>query len=227
MATKGDFGRIYFPGNPWPKGHQIVECCWSGRIERSTGVWFDFHIVSEAFDAADKGRRFPDEDDNLGPTESRALWCNHHHMILSTTNWPGLAYGFHAGSREEPFDYRKLSGRVFQVDNPPISEGYPRPLAVYRWGHEHVAYSAVAFKKESGSKTFSISWSGQVGGFSHGSPDFPYQFNMKLKKVAFAGIHLPVHVECSDAFALAEPYVRDSRKYKFLRRKNDAVLIPQ
>jgi hypothetical protein len=57
-------------------------------------------------------------------------------------------------------------------------------------------------------------------------PDFPYQFNMKLKIVAFAGIYLPVDIERSDAFAIAEPYVQDARKYKFQRRRNETVLLP-
>lgn len=38
------FGRIFFPGNPWPEGHRIKEFAWSGRLDAKTGLWFDLHV---------------------------------------------------------------------------------------------------------------------------------------------------------------------------------------
>ena len=227
MPAEKDYGRIFFPGNPWPKGHKIIKCDWSARIERATGLWFDFHIESESYSAADKRKDLPDdEDENLSPTASHTLWDNYNSLTLSTTRWVGTAYGFQAGDRDLPFNFKKLSGQQFEIDTPQVTEGYPRPFAIYRWGHEEVAYQTLKFRKEPKKSTFSIDWQGRIGGFIDNKPDFPYPFHMKLKGVAFQGIIFSAGTDRHQAYDLATPYVEHASRYKFRNRKDHTALVP-
>lgn len=229
MAAKADFGRIFFPGNPWPKGHRIDECLWTARIERSTGVWADFHIRTEDYDAADrKSASQIDEDEppELDANASRILWVNTGRMIFSTTFWPGQAFGVQMGSKEKPFDFRKLSGAQFRADAPPQHPGYPRPFVAYRWGDDAPAYHNITFKKETGKSTFAIHWLGRFGDFVEGKPDFPWPFEMKLKNVAFGGILFPKDTARDVIYALAAPYVVNAHRYKLRVRKDHVALMP-
>ena len=228
MATKADFGRVFFPGNPWPHGHRILECVWTARIERSTGVWADFHIRTEDYDTSDRKRQHPNDDEppDLDANASRILWCNAGRMTFSSTFWPGRAYGFSLGTTEKPFDFRKLSGASFRVDEPPQREGFPRPFMAYRWGHDIPAYHHITLKKETGKATFAIRWSGRFGGFVQGKPDFPWPFEMKLQNVAFGGILFPKDTARDVVYALAAPYVVNAHRYQLRVRKDNVALMP-
>ena len=92
MAKKKDFGRIYFPGNPWPKGHAITQFQWSARVDRSSGIWFDLHLETDYYYADDREEI---EDRAKSDWASRIVWCNYHSCTLSSVNWVGECYGFH------------------------------------------------------------------------------------------------------------------------------------
>jgi hypothetical protein len=227
MASR-DLGRFFFPGNPWPKGHRILVCRWTARIERSSGVWFDFHLESENYYAADKRQVGEEEDENLSSTASRVLWCNYHSLTFSSTHWVGATYGFQAGSSSQLFDFRRLSGKSFEIDNPPQQNRRPVPFIVYRWGHEDVAYQTIKFKRKPASREFAIDWRGRIGdiGFAGSKSDFPYHFQMQLTNVPFEGIEFPQGTTREYAFELAEVFVADARKYRFLKRKDSVALLP-
>ena len=45
--------KIYFIDNPYPDGHKIETFSWSGRIDESGFIWFDFHLKTENYYAND------------------------------------------------------------------------------------------------------------------------------------------------------------------------------
>lgn len=58
--------RIFFKDNPYPKGHQIKEFVWCARLEadnegKEDGLYFDFHLETDDYDAEDEDEQTDDE----------------------------------------------------------------------------------------------------------------------------------------------------------------------
>lgn len=230
MDSRKTFGRICFPGNPWPQGHAILKCGWSGRVERATGIWFDLHLESEAYYAADKekGIEPPEEAPNLPPLASRTLWYNHHACVLSSTEWLGRAYGFRAGSKEEPLSFKRISQKTFSFDHVPGNGTLPRPFGIYRWGHEDTAYHTITFERERKTQAFHIHWEGSIINFdfAEDSSDSPDSFIADLTGIEFEGIKFPLETTEEAAFDLIDCFVDNPQEYEFRSLSNFNCMLP-
>lgn len=223
MAKKR-LGRIVFPGNPWPKGHAVTAFIWTGRVDRSSGIWFDMHLQTEDYYAADRESVEIDdeEEDRLSDWEARSLWYNFHSCTISSTFWPGCGYGFLAGSKDEQLDFKKLSKRVFEFDPEPASLAMPRPFNIYLHGHDAVCDHCVVVKREPKKSTYSIDWKGKIALAYYGDETFRYEFAAKVAGVRFGGIQFPPGTH--DPMSLVVPFVHDPRKWK-LRKTQDLVKV--
>jgi hypothetical protein len=244
MPNTKPSGRIYFPGNPWPRGHEIVEFVWSARVERGTGIWFDFHLLTENYYAADdRGRERAVEDEyayqeDLGPSgpdanwTSDILWYNHHYCRMSSTE---IGQGFLAATKDEPLDMTALTRKTFEFDKlplrlkPPKAFEYlrpPCPFNIYLLGHDEVSRHRVKFRQERGKRTYAINWTGRIASIYSGSFAFKHTFEAKLTNVRFAGIVFPQDTPLQQAQVLVAPFVNGVRTFMPFRRAKHVVVLP-
>lgn len=220
---KNAIGRIYFAGNPWPKGHAIIEFEWSGRIERSTGVWFDFHLKSAFYDADDV-----DSSKDSNRESDKDLWNNYGECVLSSTAWPGEGFGFLAATKDAPLKMSAIPTRVYTFDEEPTDLTLPRPFPAYILGHEATANHIVRFRRATVKGQFNISWSGKVAYLSSCNEGFTDDFSAKLQGVSLRGIYVPNVSSTQDAFEVAEPYISNVRRdWKLLKDKQGMRLAPK
>ncbi len=232
MGRPKSRGRIRFPGNPWPDGHAVTEFAWTARVERGTGIWFDLHLRTEDYDAADaRSRRAPVEEDEPGASdwESRIVWCNYGRCTLSSTFWAGSARGFLVATDREPLDWRKLPGRVFLVDEPPVDvDGAARPaFNVYLTGHDAAGGHRIAFRREAGKRTFAIDWRGRIALAYGGATEYRHEFEASLTGIPFGGIELPNVADRQRAQDLVDPFVADLREFATRSRDGRILMFPK
>ncbi len=232
MASRKELGRIWFKGNPWPKGHAVTTFEWTARVERATGIWFDLHLTTANYYAEDPpsgpDSREEDGDDDESDWESKTVWCNYHSCTLSSTYWPGCAFGFLAGSKDDPLDLAKIGGKTFAFDDDPNDLCLPRPFGIYLTGHDAVSGHRVRFKREPKKRTYRVTWSGRIALAYAGSDDFEYDFDAKIGGVSFGGIQFPPGVSNQDAQSLAAPFLADPYKHWKLRKTKTGVrLVPK
>lgn len=225
MASRKSFGRIYFPGNPWPDGHAVVAFDWTARVERGTGVWFDLHLETEPYYAAD-GR--PDDGDSEPKSDwkSRVVWSNYHACRMSSTAWPGQCHGFLAATKRDPLDLKALSGRTFRFDRPPVDLVPPRPFHIYLTGHDACADHRVTFTRERGKRTYAVDWQGRIALTYAGSDEFEHRFRADLRGVMFGGIVFPRGTSPDEAVTLIEPFVADPGAFKPRKGTQGLYLVP-
>jgi hypothetical protein len=214
-------GRIYFPGNPWPEGHRITNFQWTGRVERSSGIWFDLHLQTEDYRA--EGER---EERERGDWESPIVWNNYGSCTLSSTYWPGCAYGFQAGSVKLPLDWSGLEHREFAFDDDPEDLGVPRPFNIYLTGHDAVSAHRIKIKREPSVETYHFAWKGSIALAYAGDERFIHSFQAEVQGVPFGGILIPDDVREQDAFALVEPFVTDMRQFKIIHEGRFWKVLP-
>lgn len=227
--SKKELGRIYFPGNPWPKGHAIKRFEWTGRVERSTGIWFDLHLETESYYANDKKGSNEDDDEEESSDEwrSKTLWYNFHSCTLSSTNWGGQTYGFLAGSATEPLDWKSMKRRTFAFDQKPANRlQLSRPFHIYLLGHDGVGGHKIEIKREAKKKTYTMGWCGRIALFYSGYDKFLYQFNAQVAGIPFDGILFPGSMSQQDVRESLDPFVVDHRQFKISKRKSHLVAMP-
>jgi hypothetical protein len=230
MAKKKELGRIYFPRNPWPKGHEIRDFVWSGRIERATGVWFDLHLTTVEYYAEDpsSGPNFCDDADVESDNwRSKTVWCNFHQCTLSSTYWKGQAYGFQVGCKEKPLDFSKFTDRSFSFDLKPDLKP-PRPFGIYLTGHDEVSGHRLKFTRLRGKAGYAIKWTGKIAQSYYGSKDFRYRFVADVNAVKFEGLVVPFCSSDQEAKQIAEPFIRNVfTDWTTKVVQNEFVLLPK
>jgi len=212
LSSRREIGRICFRRNPWPKGHAIVKFAWSGRIERATGVWFDLHLETAAYYAEDpsSGPNYCGDADVVDDIwKSKTVWRNFHSCTLSSTYWPGQAYGFNVGSKERPLDFSKLSSRVFKFDDEPNLTP-PRPFGIYLTGHDDVSGHRIRFERKRRKRFFDVKWTGKIAQSYYGSVEFKHRFAALLNNVTFDGLAVPNCSSKQEAIELAIPFIKDA-----------------
>jgi hypothetical protein len=220
-----ELGRIYFPGNPWPKGHAITKFAWTGRVERSSGIWFDLHLETEPYRASDpKASDEDDEDDDASDWESNVVWCNYNSCTLSSTQWNG--YGFLAGSASEPLDWKSLNRRAFAFDQKPGNLMHPRPFNIYLTGHDSVCDHKLEIRRERGKRTFSFDWSGKIALTYGGETKFRHAFKASLSGVTFGGILFPINMSTQDAQLALVPFVANVQQFNMRKLKDHVAALP-
>ena len=132
--------RIWFPGNPWPRGHRLAELEWLGRFSPAKRtLFFQLHLRSEDYDGevgpnGDGDHEVADED--VGDWHSPGVWSNYHACVLSASYWG--AGGFAVGTEDDPFDFRSVGQVAYRIDSPPPEEWDERAFGVYLLGHDGV-----------------------------------------------------------------------------------------
>ncbi|MBK9035417.1 MAG: hypothetical protein IPL61_29870 [Myxococcales bacterium] len=188
-------GRIWFPGNPWPDGHAIARFVWSGRLD-DRGLWFDLHLESAAYDAADRAAGGDDDDDD-GDWRARNVWTNYHRCTLSSTKWRSDG-GFLVGTAAAPFDPGQLSGGEFRVDPLPTGRAMvedldgddddDRPFNVYLLGHDTAADHRLRFQP--GPRGAQLSWTGRLALTYAGASEFRHTFSAEVSGARFTGFEI-------------------------------------
>lgn len=221
---KSELGRIVFPGNPWKKGHAINAFEWTGRVERGTGIWFDLHLSSAAYDAEDKQERDEDEDEDEGGSwNSKSVWANYGSCTLSSTYWSGECCGFLAATYDDKLDLKKLSSKTFSFDEKPSDlHARPRPFNIYLLGHDAVSAHEIKFKREPKKTSYSVAWSGKIAMFYVGSSEFEFEFQAKVKGVSFGGIK----VNNDEEENFLNYLLRDSSQFRKKKTKAGVFYVP-
>lgn len=224
--------RIVFAKNPWPKGHAIKELRWSGRIEpegAERGLWFDLHLQTEAYDAADRKKRGRgkdgDEEEELDDDwKSKVVWNNYGRCTLSSTQWDGD--GFRVATEKKPLDFSKLAKTPFRVDfnRKNIGEDGPHAFGLYLLGHDSVANHVIHFARRRGPAAYSLVWEGRIALSYAGRTKLEHRFSVTAAEVRFDGFYAPKGTSTKGALELLEPFVTDVSKYTARRRAGRVLL---
>ena len=204
-------GRIVFPGNPWPRGHEIKDFVWSGRLVPESGIWFDFHLVSADYHAEDDPDADDEEEpDDLSDWESKSAWCNFWSCRLSSTYWAeeteGADTGVLIGTRSAPLDLR--SPLRFRCDTEPHDPNdWPRPFAIYLQGHDAVGHHEFSIEPVVASDAFGIEWKARVASIYGGADEYEHELIATIPRAVFSGIWIPEGIGESEALAVASPYL--------------------
>jgi hypothetical protein len=211
-------GRIWFPGNPWPKGHAIKKAVWSGRLEPGGELSFDFDIHSASYDAGD--RRSADDEEDLDATDwkSRIVWTNYGSCSLSSTKWDHA--GIAVGTAKKPLDWKKLDGTTLRVDRakktlPADREG--AAFGIYLMGHDGVADHAIRFARTG--KTWSIDWKAKIALEYVGDRALDHRMKLALSGMTFDGFAIPKGMTPKAARALFDAAVSDPAKWTIAKRR--------
>lgn len=179
-------GRIFFPGNPWPEGHEIQEFRWSA-LRRGSDVWFGFHLVSVEYYA----ERDVEDDDDLEDQpywEAPIVWGNYHNCTISSNEWHNG--GFRAFDSAE-FNLERMDGARFHVDPLPrdLLDGYEtRAFHIYLLGHDAVAGHDIQFTRLGSSDRFNIRWEGRIALAYSGDYEPRYHFVAEIEDVPFPSL---------------------------------------
>lgn len=210
-------GRIWFAKNPWPKGHAIVRAVWSGRLEPSGELIFDFDIKSADYDADDKPDA--DEEDELDDDwKAKIVWTNYGGVSLSSTKW-GHA-GIWVGSAKKPLAWRKLDGSTIRADRATDTlphEDESAALGIYLLGHDGVADHALRFTRTG--KTWSIDWKAKIALAYTGNLELEHRMKLELRGIAFDGFAIPKGMSPKAARALFDASVTDPAEWTIAKRR--------
>lgn len=212
MTDKPSFGRIYFPGNPWPNGHAVTEVKWTARVERSSGIWFDLHLETEDYDESGPPNQTDEEEDAnaIGSDwESKTVWYNHGGCMISSSIHE--ACGFQIATNENRLSMQALSGRTFVVDSNPDPFAVPQPFGLSLTGHDWLGLNCIRFVRDVPADTWTIEWSGRIAITAYGDYECKYGFHTTLKSVPFGGItHFPQGCLQNEAWKMASSYLNNN-----------------
>lgn len=176
-------GRITFPGNPWPEGHEILEFLWSAE-RRGQDIWFGLHLVTA--DYYDERDIEDDEDaDDQPDWEAPIVWGNYHRCTISSDFWHHG--GFHACPAAQ-FTPQSIDGARFDVDPLPLdlADGYEtRAFHIYLLGHDAVADHHIRFVRIADTDLFKIFWEGKIALAYTGDFEPKHRFVAEIENVPF------------------------------------------
>jgi hypothetical protein len=180
-------GRIWFPGNPWPDGHRLLECAWTGRLDDAGRLWFDLSLATSDYDENGAPPEDPGKD---GDWVSPSVWSNYHSCSLSSTRWEG-ATGLLAATPQRRFGFTDPRPQRLTADPLPIEDpDAPPAFHVYLLGHDSVAGHEVEFTREDTGR-HRIEWTGRIALTYAGDEEFRYEFRAEIRDIAVEYIGLP------------------------------------
>ena len=175
--------RIYFPDNPWPKGHPLESFLWSAWIQDSD-VWFAFELETKDYDVEDDSDVDEGVDARPDDWHSRGVWLNYHACRLDCSD----GCGFRVCS-EEQYSAEHLDGLTLHIDHDAAQNGLGSvdeedlAFSVYLLGHDSVAGHTITFQRLGSSDCFKITWSGKIALSYAGRDEFEYTFNTMISRV--------------------------------------------
>ena len=190
--------RIFFAGNPWPKGHRIKKFSWTGSLDPERGIRFEFDLETDDYYAESEGNDAEDE----GDWKSTVVWGNYHRCHLHANQ------GFLAGTVKNKLSLEELTGRVFKVDTRP-KEWDDAAFHVYLLGHDSVAAHEITFGKRKRDGSFQIDWTGKICLSYAGRTKYQYRFEVHIASASFGGISVPEELDGARARAALASCVVD------------------
>jgi hypothetical protein len=187
--------RIWFARNPWPRGHRVIRCDWSGRLD-DLGLWFDLHLQSASYTEGDPPP--PDDDDededesDAGDWAARGVWSNYGRCTLSSTMWPGYHAGLLVGSADTPLDLDRLVRRGVRADSLPAGPAEvallgerKRAVGLYLLGHDTAADHHLRLIP-TGPRAH-LDWTGRIALTYVGAKTFRHTFRAVVARPRFTG----------------------------------------
>lgn len=199
--------RLYFPGNPWPKGHRLEQLRWKGRLTEA-GAWFDLELRTTDYDADDP----PGTDDGYvegqRDWEARVAWNNFHACSISSNK------GFLVGTDDDPLDLDRLAEREWRVD--PLGDEQTAAeldhddlgFHTYLLGHDTVADHRIRFALREEPDAWWLSWRGRVALTYVGEETFDHAFELPFALSRFEGLEVELDPEGSNEMAPRELLAR-------------------
>jgi hypothetical protein len=206
--------KIYFHGNPYPKGHNIIKCIWQGRIDEDETLWFDFHVETDKYTAEDNTEDTEDIADNW---QAKAVWGNYNSGKLSSTFWEEEDKGIVIKEANEGlFDINTYLQQPIVVDALPLEDDMDiEDLAfdIFLLGHDSCADHNIVFTKNG--NAYDITWTGKIALSYAGDYDFKYNFTLLIEAVSFGGFHYPQAWSQEKATQLFKKHLAGFENYSF------------
>ncbi|MBX3317045.1 MAG: hypothetical protein KF902_09320 [Phycisphaeraceae bacterium] len=211
-------GRIWFEGNPWPRGHAIKEFAWSGRLDADGSLRFDLHLETVDYES-EAEPEFDHEDD----WRSAVVWSNYHRCGLSSTQWECEgATGLFLGDAKHPISWPDLMQRTLRADKAKagdiISWEPPPAFYTYLLGHDAVADHRVRFTWKPRAKRADIEWSGRIALAYCGDFELKHRFRAAIRDATFNGFRVAPDVGKQQAERLFEVACCNAEKFRLVRR---------
>jgi hypothetical protein len=218
LAFMASSGRIFFPGNPWPKGHPIKAAEWTAQL-CVDGLRLHFHVKSYDYDHEDDR----DDEELDDDWKARGAWGNYHACTLSSTFWGHR--GILVAKPGKPFDLEKLEGKTLRADRvvgDKLPDAYERDelaFGLYLLGHDTACDHRIRFVKRRGPSTYDIEWRGRIALTYIGRSKPEYSFRLVLPKLRLGGIDVDKELDTKAAKALLPAVVAGSGRYRLSRRR--------
>lgn len=201
--------RIYFKGNPFPGGHAVKTFRWSGRLDAEQGLFFDFYLQTDDYNAEDKSS---DAEEELPDWQSKIVWNNYHQCTIASKekHQDGILIA-------PPFNFEGWQEHRLTADLLPLNEDYdPDDLAfgIYLLGHDTCANHHITISRLPGN-LFNIHWKGSIALTYAGEEDFDHTFEAFLNNVAFDGIYYPQILTQEQARQLLDKMVVNANSFLF------------
>ena len=213
---KGEANRIYFKGNPYPKGHGIKKFVWSGRLDEDEQLWFDLHLETDDYDAEGDTENDEADEDLDSDWEARTVWGNYNSCTISSTKWKSL--GIKIDTTKGKFHFNSLEQNGLAVNPLPIPGDLDfddLSFQIYLLGHDSCADHQIKFYKKDNNK-FDIEWRGKIALTYSGEDEFKYDFTAFIKDVIFDGFHFPGNLGVEKAKEMFDKKLKDIDSYEFV-----------
>jgi hypothetical protein len=214
--TMLEANRIYFKGNPYPKGHKIKRFVWSGRLDENEQLWFDFHLETDDYYAEDDTEDDEDDDEVDSNWEAKAVWENYHSCIISSTEWQ--SQGIEIDTTKGKFDFASLLLAELTVDPLPIADDLDfddLSFQISLLGHDSCAGHQIKFSKND-SGNYNIEWRGKIALTYSGEDEFKYDFIALIQDVKFDGFHFPQKLGLEKAKQVFDKKLKAIESYEFV-----------
>lgn len=209
--------RIYFKGNPYPKGHRIKKFIWSGRLDENEQLWFDFHLETDDYYAEDNIEEDDEDEDEVDADwEAKSVWGNYHSCTISSTEWQSK--GIEVDTKKEKFDFDSLLDNELAADILPLEDDLDLDdlsFQIYLLGHDSCANHRLKFF-QNGNGNMDIEWTGKIALTYAGEDEFKHDFSAFIHGVTFDGFYLPKNVEAEKAIEVFERKLKGVENYELV-----------
>jgi hypothetical protein len=208
--------RIYFLGNPYPKGHALEEFLWNGRIDEDESMWFDFHLTTDPYHV-DNDEEYNEEEDALLSTwESKGMWGAYGQCTLSSSRW-GLE-GIQINRTAAKAVFNDFITEPLLAHTLPLGPDFDCnevAFGIYLIGHDSCANHRIKVT-ETGKNKFDIEWSGKIALHYTGESEYKYDFSIHLPNTEFDGFHYPKSWSLEKATNFFKSNFEDFEEYEFV-----------
>ena len=210
--------RIFFKGNPYPKGHLIKKFVWCAHLEtgnedKEDGLYFDFHLETDNYHAED-GLNKDNSEEPESDWVAKIAWENFHRCTISSTEWH--FGGFKVADEKNKINLQKLAGKVFLADTPPIDmEGdyENRAFHIYLLGHDACADHHINFKEKNNDGSYNLEWAGKIALAYIGDHDLKYEFEAFIENAKFDEIEIQSNIPLEQSLEKLSTYIENFENF--------------